>query len=610
MSDELLPYYEKELAYIKQMGSEFAKEQPKIAGRLGITDDTVEDPHVSRLIESVAYLNARIQCKLDDELPEISDSLINVLFPHYQRPIPSMSIVQFKPDLQQLEAKYVIERDTVLESEIFNGERCNFSTIYQTDLLPVSIKDVKVINYPFITPGSESIKGAKSVVSISLKTYSDAIKISDINSNKIRFYLKGQPQHINPLYELFLNNCIKVVIDNPLNDCKPFFLNSSIIKEVGYKDDESILPYSDSSFSGYRLLTEFFCFPEKFLFIDLTDLKEIFLNFNSNELNIYIYLDEENIELTKNIDLNSLQLGCTPAINLFKHKPEPITLNHTQYEYQVVPDIRRPEGLELYSIDEVFSLDTSGNKTLIPPLYGLTHDHENSGSDIYWISTRKHAKSNNFNRDDATDVFISIINHDFEPECESNSILTIESTCSNRDQAENLPFNAEQPRLQSINSSPPCDLITCITRPTKSLRSQLKNKSRWKLLSHLNLNYLSINGMNNSAESLKEILRLYNFPGTSSNNALVSSINDIETKAITAPLKIDGRPTLCKGLEVTLTIDDSKLSGNNRFLFASILEKYFTLYCSLNSFVRVLIKLSNKEGYLKKCKPQTGKNRL
>ena len=170
MADELLPYYEKELAFIRQLGSEFAEEHPKIAGRLGINSETIEDPHVSRLIESFAYLNARIQYKLDDDFPELSDALLSVIFPHYQNPIPSMSIVHFDADEEQLDAKFAIPKDTLVESEQFQGESCKFSTVYDTELLPITITSANLIGRPFNTPGSSQVKGAGGVLKISLST--------------------------------------------------------------------------------------------------------------------------------------------------------------------------------------------------------------------------------------------------------------------------------------------------------------------------------------------------------------------------------------------------------------------------------------------------------
>ncbi len=610
MSDELLPYFEKELAFIRQMGTKFSKEQPKIASRLGVNSDTIEDPHVSRLIESFAYLNARIQHKLDDDLPEISDSFLNILFPHYQRPIPSMSIVRFSPDEEQLDAAYTVPKSTVLETDLFKGERCHFTTIYPTELIPVNVTDASILGRPFITPGSESCKGAECVLKISLSSFSKDIIFSELNLNKIRFHLKGQTQHIHPLYELLLNNCINVVVTDSEDDVAPVYLGKDCIKAVGFNEEDGILPYPDASFTGYRLLTEYFVFPEKFMFVDFTNLTDKLGDKNSNELIFYIYLSSSDIELEHNINKQTFLTGCTPAVNLFKQKADPIKLDHTQQEYQIIPDIRRPAGFEVYSIDNVTATNSAGEQHAFHPIYGLTHKHQDSKSHSFWLGTRRSAKMNDYERDEATDMFISPIDLNFNPNNSDDRVLLIETTCSNRNQAAKLPFNNEQPKLQAVDSSPPCNNIRCISRPTPTIQPPLRDQARWRLLSHLNLNHLSITGRDKATDSVKEILRLYNFTESAASRAVVASISSVNAHAISAPLNIDGRATLCRGIEIEITLEDTQLSGSSSYLFASVLEHFFSAYCSINSFTRVLVKLKNKEGYLKKCPPRSGKKVL
>lgn len=610
MADELLPYYEKELAFIRQMGAEFSEEHPKIASRLGINADTIEDPHVSRLIEGFAYLNARIQHKLDDDFPEISDALLNVLFPHYQRPIPSMSIVQFKPDEEQLESSYIVPMGTLLETEQFQGENCRFSTVYPTELLPIKIKSANLMGRPFTTPGSSNIKGAGGVLKLSLTTYSNEISFADLKPEKLRLYLKGQPQHINPLYQLLLNGCQNVVMTLSESDTSPVYLGSNVIQPVGFSTDEGLLPYPASSFLGYRLLTEYFAFPEKFMFIDITDLAKNIPENAGSELDLYIYLDSSDVELEHNISNETFIMGCTPMVNLFEHRTDPIKLDHTQLEYQVIPDARHPTGYEIYSINSVTASTPAGENKEYLPFYGLNHEHQDTNSHSFWFAARRSAKLSTYHRDEGTDVFLSLVDLDFNPNIPEDRTLILESTCSNRDLPEKLPFSAEQPKLQCIDSAPPCVAISCLTQPTATIRPPLRNNARWRLLSHLNLNHLSLTGRNEATKSLKEILRLYDFKESSVTRALIESIINVNAVPISAPLTIDGHTTMCRGIEVTIELDDTQLTGNSPYLFATVLEHFFGLYCSINSFTRVLVKLKSKEGYLKKCPPRAGEKVL
>ncbi|HSC66712.1 MAG TPA: type VI secretion system baseplate subunit TssF [Cellvibrio sp.] len=610
MADELLPYYEKELAFIRQMGSEFAKEHPKIAGRLGISADTIEDPHVSRLIESFAYLNARIQHKLDDDFPELSDALLTTLFPHYQRPIPSMAIVQLVPNQDQLEASYELPAQTILETEQFQGENCRFTTVYDTELLPLVIKEASLVGRPFATPGANSVRGAGGVLRLRLKTFNEAINFHELRPNRFRFYLKGQSQHIHPLYEMILNETQQLVLATSEADPKPVFLGKNLIKAVGFSDTQSLLPYPPSSFSGYRLLSEFFVFPEKFMFIDIEGLADYIPANATTELNLYLYLNRSDVELEHNINANTFVLGCTPVVNLFQHKADPIKIEHTQREYQIVADARRPTGYEIYSVDNVIASSAAGVQEKFLPFYGLKHEHLNLQTQSFWFTARRHAKLGYGERDEGTDLFLSLVDLNFNPNLPEDRTLILDTTCSNRDLPAKLPFNLEQPKLQCVNAAPPCERIRCITQPSVAVRPPLRDGARWRLLSHLNLNHLSITGSRDATDSLKEILRLYNFKDSSATRALIDSIQSVTAKGVNAPLNIDGRATLCRGIEVEIEIDDSQFTGSSSYLFATVLEHFFGLYCSVNSFTRLLVKRKSKEGYLKKCPPRAGEKTL
>jgi len=610
MADELLAYYEKELAFIRRMGAEFAKEHPKIAGRLGINDDIIEDPHVSRLIESFAYLNARIQHKLDDDFPELSDALLNVLFPHYLRPIPSMSIVQFQPDKEQIESTYVIPAKTLLETEQYKGESCIFSTVYSTELHPVELKAASLHGLPFTTPGSSRMRGAESVLRLSLSTFSDQVTFGQLKTKKIRFYLKGQPQYVNPLYQMMLNDCLNVVMARSEADSSPKFVGSDVIQPVGFSLEEGILPYPPASFTGYRLLTEYFIFPEKFMFIDIIGLDKFIPDDAGTTLELYVYLKTSDIELEHNTSAQTFVMNCAPVVNLFPHKADPIRLSHTQHEYQVIPEARRPAGYEVYSIDKVTGSSSTGEIEEYFPMFGLNHDNQSTVTHSFWFASRRTAKLGISERDDGTDVYLNLIDLDFNPNLLEGRTLNIDTTCSNRDQPTKLPFSADQPKLQCINGAPPCTRIRFLTKPTAVVRPPLRNNARWRLISHLNLNYLSLTGRDDATQALKEILRLYDFRESSVTRALVDSIMQVRAHPISAPLNIDGHTTMCRGMEVEIEIDDHKLAGSSVYLFASVLEHFFALYCSINSFVRVLIRVKSKEGYLKRCPPRAGEKIL
>jgi type VI secretion system protein ImpG len=257
MSDELLQLYEKELAFLRQSGAEFATSHPKIAGRLRISGDVVEDPHVSRLLEGVAYLNARIQKKLEDDFPSYSDALLTNLYPHYLRPIPSMAITQFQPETD-LDAVMAIPKASLIESESFHGKNCQFQTAFDSQLVPIKVSKASLQERPFVTPGVNDIKNAEGVIHLQLETFSSDVNFSDLNLEHLRFHLKGQAQHIYPLYELLLNQTEQIVVTASSSAGKstkstqtPYKLvKPTRLKAVGFEENEGLLPYPPDAFIG------------------------------------------------------------------------------------------------------------------------------------------------------------------------------------------------------------------------------------------------------------------------------------------------------------------------------------------------------------------------
>ncbi|WP_111642407.1 type VI secretion system baseplate subunit TssF [Marinimicrobium alkaliphilum] len=605
MADELLPYYEKELAFIRQMGAEFAKENPKIASRLGINTDTIEDPHVSRLVESVAYLNARIQHRLDDDFPELSDSLLNTLFPHYQRPIPSMAIACFEPDPEQLEATFTLAKGTLLETKSFKGETCRFTTAYDTELVPAQVASAQLMGRPFSTPGSDAVRSAASVLKLRLSAHFDESDLQQVMPERLRLYLKGQPQHIHPLYELLINRCENVVISAGHGTGESVFLGKDAVKAVGFEADQGLLPYPDNAFIGYRLLTEYFAFPEKFMFVDIQGLDLERLKGPLPHLDIYIYLSDADVELEHNVDATTFVLGCTPVVNLFEHQTDPIEVDHRHHEYQIIPDVRRPSGYEVYSVDEVIAADPYGKTATYRAFYGLNHDRAYHEDQVFWYARREHAKAKPQERDEGTDVYLSLVDLDFQPGNAINKTLMVKTTCSNRDQPARLPFSAREPALQCVDASPPTKRIRCLTQPTESIRPPLGNGARWRLISHLQLNQRSIAG-DGATEALQEMLRLYDFQQNSAHRSLIEAIDNVQVRPVNAPIQVAGRPTLCRGMEVTVTVDDRLLAGISLCLFTQVLEQFFALYCSLNSFSRLRVRRKQQDGFYKECPVRIG----
>lgn len=610
MSDELLSLYEKELAFLRQSGAEFAKSHPKIAGRLRISGDLVEDPHVSRLLEGVAYLNARIQKKLDDDFPVYSDALLSNLYPHYLRPIPSMAITQFQAG-EDLDAVMSIPKESLIETESFNGKSCQFRTAYDSELVPVRVTKAVLKERPFVTPGANDVKNAEGVIHLQIETFSPDIPFSALNLDKLRFYLKGQVQHVYPLYELLLNQTEQIVAclpsdtsqNNPSTGYK--LVKASRIKPVGFAENEGLLPYPAHSFLGYRLLTEFMCFPEKFMFFDLCDLKQ-WLPQDSHKVDLYIYTKTANQELERHLSEKYFALNCSPVVNLFPHRAEPISLEHEHAEYKVIPDARYPQHYEIYSIEKVTGLTGQGKKISYKPFYGLNHSDIQRDEQRFWHAERRPIFDGEFGNEPGSEMDMSLVDLNFSFADASDETLSIDTLCFNRNTPEKLPFGNGQPHFKFVSLGIMLKSIDTLTRVTGTIRPPQGNGARWRLISHLSLNHLSLEG-EGATDRLKEILALYDFTDTAASRALINSIQGVQTRSITAPITFHGRTSICRGTEIELLLDDTLLSGSSVFLFSSVLEHFFSMYCSINSFTRLIVKLKGKAEAYKIWPPKTGK---
>jgi type VI secretion system protein ImpG len=601
MADELLSYYNRELAYLRKLGAEFGENHPKIAGRLRMTGDAVEDPHVSRLIEGVAFLNARVRQKLDDEFPELTDGLLSLLYPHYLAPIPSMAIVQFHPS-RDLISGHRLSVGTEIETEAIGGEHCRFRTTQEHTLWPVEIEAASLTGRPLIGPENPRAGEAVAVVRLSLRCLPDGLTFTKLAPPSLRFFIRGTSSEAFQLYELILNNTISVALADSATDRSPVILDKESIKPVGFGPDEGVLPYLPRSPLGYRLLTEYFAFPEKFLFFDVTDLSAKLFVSAQRKLDVFLYLNRTVPELERNVSRDSFALGCVPAVNLFRQRAEPIMLTETAAEYHVVPSSRRPGALEIYSIDEMTASSQSGEAVTFAPFFGLKHAGAIRGKTRFWHAARRPAGG----RDPATEMFITLVDLDANPSIPADWVASIDTTCLNRELPGKLPFGGGHPYLRLVEESSAVDRLLCLTAPTPTLRLPSRKEGAWRLISHLTLNHLSLVDNQHGAEALREILRLYDFRDAPETRAIINSVLNVRAARGVARAPDPAMGALCRGLDVTIQFDDQRASGSSIFLLASVLERFIAHYASINAFTRLTATLKGRQGVYRAWPPRAG----
>ena len=629
MRDELLGYYERELLFLRRMGADFSRKYPKIAARLLLDEEKIEDPHVERIIEAFAFLTARISLKLEDELPEITESFLNVLYPHYLAPTPSMAITQFSfgsPN-DKLTAVQKLERGARLYSRPVDGTPCRFQTCYEVQLMPIELESA-ALESP--APKDGRGKYAESYLRLSMRCYGDSnlheLKMGDTGEPPkfMRFYLNGDPQLIYPLYELIFNQASAVEFrakDKPIGNMKslatltniqlklpdPVILPPDFIKQVGFDESEGMLPYTKHSFAGYRLLTEYFSFPYKFLFFDVYGLDQaIDKKFGSN-FDILIHLKDitpPSAPITK----DTFRLGCAPIINLFTQLADPIYLSQQKYEYHIIPDVHHQMTTEVYSIDEVITSDPRTNITReFSPFYSLRHAYGEQMEKSFWYATRRASQRAD---DDGTEMFMTMVDMKFNPRVPAAEVLNVKVTCTNRDLPAKLPFGGRDADFE-VEGTALLSRVHCLTKPTETIRPPQRRSAQWRLISHLNLNYLSLTrSENGTPEALQEILQLYNFNDSSVTRKQILGITDIESRKVVRQIGGHIGAGFVRGLETTITFDEEQFVGSGMFLFASVLERFFGLYASINSFNQLVLRTQQREEIVRRFAPRTGEQAL
>jgi len=596
MEDSLLYYYERELTFIREMGAEFAKKYPKIAGRLQLEPDRCDDPFTERLIEAFAFLSGRIHKKIEDDFPEITESLLSIVYPHYIRPIPSMSIVRFEPIKQTIPpVGYEIDKNAVLYSKSVGGTACQYATSYPVTLWPVDVISAR------LQDPVKQIRGAQQILLIQLKTYKGQ-SISKIQWEKLRFFLNGPHQHVFHLYELLFNHVCHVECEamNSRGKKEVITLTPEDISPVGFDSDERVLPYSRRSFPGYILLFEYFCFPEKFLFFDLQGLNRLKGKGFKDTLDIRIYLDRE---AKSNLVINedTFCTNATPAINLFNRIAEPIRVEQRKTKYRVVPDVRRQDSTEVYSVNGVTSSSQSspGKEVDFKPFYSIRHhlDEEDSlGRRAFWHVERRASGKKG---DSGTEVFLSFADLDFNPSDPGVEALTVHVTCTNRDLPVRLSFGDSSGDF-NMETAAPVSRINSLIKPIPTRRPSLGAALQWRLISHLSLNYMSI--VQGGEDALREILSLYDFDNSPATRQQINGIVSLSSQHITKRMG----QGFCRGVEVTIEFDEDKFVGTGLYLFASILERFLAQYVSVNSFSKLIVKTIQKKEAIKQWPPRNG----
>lgn len=580
-----LKYYEQELTYIRKMASIFAEKHPKVASRLLLEPDKCEDPYTERLLESAAFINARLHQKIDDDLPEITEPLLQILFPHFIHPTPSMTIARFIPDMTTVPPTgYNVSKGTLLYSTPVKGVTCRFTTACQMILWPLVVKSVHV------QEPKKTIPLVRHAIIIELEPCHN-LKLDQVTCKNIRFYINGPLNNALRLYELLMNHTKLVEYRAGSKGAVGNITRPGLqgIQPAGFSSDEAILPSTMQETFEDKVLYEYFSFPEKFLFFDVTGLDKIDGR-DKNMLQIWIYLDAL-VDIPLSPDTFSMH--CVPLINLFPAIIDsvPVKQNETVYN---VPTNSIGADTAVHSIQTVSGSIPGSDDWEYSPLYSIGYHGRKAV--YYQMGRNRHAVHEGL----GSDVTLSFFTLDMEPSVPEAEKIIIHALCFNKGASSGLSHGKPDGDFSVAKQAIPLKRIECLLKPTKPHWPSVDEKNQWEYLSLLY--HCSLIFKKNDAGSFREMLLLYEDNRSPVARQMVNGIIGIHFEHTTARLD----QYFQRGIRVTLQFDENSLEGVNVYLFASVLDRHLARYVSANSFSQLVVEMMPAGRLLRKFPPRKG----
>lgn len=623
MDSKLLEYYNRELVYLREMGAEFAECYPKVAGRLGMQGIEVNDPYVERLMEGFAFLTSRIQLKMDAEFPRFSQRILEVIYPNYLAPTPSMAIAELHPDGRKgnINAGFLVPRGTVMTCDAFkkSGITCKYRTAHDVMLYPLSISQAVLSAPPNDIANVAGINrdACRSALRIRLRL-DDNVTLGGINLDKLAFYLSGPDIEALQLLELLMQHTTGIICQ-PLNQPqRRHYLSKERLSHEGFEADQALLPNDLRNFDGYRLLQEYFAFPARFRFFSVSGLAPLFANSKAHsqeakEFEIIILLNKEIPSLAKRIDASHFSLHCTPVINLFPKVAERITLNNKTNEYHLVVDNIQPLDYEVFSVQRLWGTpENNQHEQEFRPFYSTQgRDGQNYGA---YFSQRRSprplsAKSKRQGSRSSylgSEVFLSLVDAYHTPWRHELEYITAEVLVTNRD----LPLLLQRQELLSfvVSDSIPLRQVSLKKPPSHPREALAEGRITWGLISQLQLDYLNLmeGDETQSARMLRELLTLYAKLDEPQITKEIGGVKQCRLSSTYQRAPIPGPIVFARGIAVELTLDEQAFSGSSPYLFGCVLERLFNRIVSMNSFVTTSLSTPQR-GKIAQWPPRIGR---
>jgi type VI secretion system protein ImpG len=582
-SDDILQYYKHELAYLRAQGADFARRYPKVAARLALHGNESLDPHTERLIEATAFLAARVHRDLDQAFPQVAASLLEGVCPSLAQPVPSMTIAQFELDPEQgkVTAGFRVPRHTGLQARTMGGDVCRFRTAWDTVLWPLAIVHARFAEDATLRLTLECNAG---------------VDFAELELDRLRIHLHGDWMMTMPLYELLAAGVSDVSVQPEAG--RPMLLSPRAWREVGYAPEDSVLPQPPHAQPAYGLMQEYFAFPRKFHFFDLQGLRGRMGTGRRCEIVLHLRHTARGLDT---LTAQHFQLGATPVVNLFAQTSEPIALDHRHFEHRLVADRQREAITEVHSVTSVVVSDPNARQPhTIPGFASAQH-----GDRMFWSARREHTLRGNLA---GTDMFLSVVDTgNVTSAAAANAATTTSATpvvyanvlCTNRRLAEQVPAGARL-AVEKVSQNAH---VRCLYEPTAARNPPLHGETLWRLVALLTLNHRSLASGETRREEWQELLRLFASDSPREQDQ-IRGVKTVHTKSATAHVGSEAWRGYCRGTDVALEFDADAFAGGSPLLMGAVLARFFALYTTVNSFVRLTVRRG--DGIWKQWEPMTG----
>ncbi|SEK03367.1 type VI secretion system protein ImpG [Cribrihabitans marinus] len=624
MDTRLLKHYETELAFLREMGAEFAQAYPKIAARLGMEGIEVLDPYVERLLEGSAFLAARVQLELEMQFPVFTSNLLEIVYPHYLAPTPSMMVAAFEPDIGNAALKdgYVVKRGSTLRSRLGEGEQtpCEFRTASDVTLWPIEISQAEYIDGrgELVAAGVARETKARAGIRLRLRR-TDGQPIKDLTMDRLVLHLDSQSGRSWALHELLATQCQGLTgRSSDRRDDWTLRLPQGAIVPRGFDREEALLPTPRQSFDGYRLLQEYFAMPERFLFVELQGLQPALKKAKGEDVDIYVLLDDGMKDVGPAVAPQAFTLGAVPAINLFRRRCDRVHVTRRDTEHHLVPSRTAGLDYEVFSIESVRGIrgDVEGDIEF-RPFYSDTD--LTAAGDIhpayYTIGRRMRTRTEKERLRGVrtsylgSEVFLSLVDRAQAPYPGDLEQLAVVAMCSNRDLPMLLATGGDN--LFRLPEGGPVKRVRLAVTPTRPHANLAQGDSAWKLISHLSLNYLSIaeGDASTGAGALRELLGIYAPLGDRVTEKQLEGIVSVRSRPIVRRMSDEVLSTAVRGLEITLGFDESFYEGTSVYVLGAVLERFFRKYTTINSFTETVL-TTERRGEIARWRPAAGLGRI